>query len=189
MDAGLRWQVMDDFKIIAAGFRIEKPYYTMDSEQLFRKHGEQRRRGIELSVSGELLRGLKVVSGAILMDAGVSGGDDEAGAVGVRPVGSSRNNIMANLDYRFPFFLDFSLDLSIERSGKQVANVDNKLEVPARTLVDAGARFRFRVRSSSGVLRIRVTNLFDAYTWNVSGSGAFSYNTPRQLIARVTMDF
>lgn len=189
IDAGLRWQMMDGFKIIAAGFRLEKPYYAMDGEQLFRQLGEQRRRGIELSISGEPLQGLNVVAGTILMDAEVTGEEVEAGVVGNRPVGSTPSNIMTNLDYRLPFFSDLSLDFSVERSGKRTANVDNTLDVPATALVDAGARYRFRIGNSNGVLRVRMTNLFDTYTWNIAGSGAFSYNTPRQLIARITIDF
>lgn len=187
-DFGLRWQAPLGIQVIAGRFRIEKPYFSTDREQVFRRLGEQRRQGFELSVSGEPTAGLTLVAGAMLMDPTVQVGQSEAGT-GDRPVGSSRRHIMVNLDYRPTSLPAASFDLSARRMGAQYANLDNTLSVPAATLVDLGARYRFSLGGARGTLRLQALNLLDTFSWEVRGHNTFGYNSPRQLNLRVTLDY
>lgn len=188
-DFGLRWQAPHNIQVIAGLFRIDKPYFSIDGAQVFRRLGEQRRQGFELSVSGEPLAGLTLVAGAMLMDPTVQIEQTETGGTGNRPIGSSRHHIMVNLDYRPPSLPAVSFDLSATRTGKQYANLDNSLSVSAATIVDLGARYRFTLGAARGTLRLQAFNLFNRYAWEVRGNNAFGYNSPRHLNLRVTLDF
>jgi iron complex outermembrane recepter protein len=188
LDAGLRWTAGRAMRLNAGVFRVEKPYHAMDSARVFRQLGEVRHEGVELSLSGEPLPGLTMVLGAIPLNARVSGEERDAGRIGRRPVGSARQSVIANLDYRPSSLPALSLDVAAESTGPRVANVANTLSLPSATLIDVGMRYRFRLGDTPAVARITASNLFDTYSWKVTGSGAFSYNAPRQLAMRVTFD-
>jgi iron complex outermembrane receptor protein len=188
VDLGLRWRAGRGMRVVAGVFRVDKPYHAQDTARVFRRLGQVRHQGVEVSVSGELLPGLNVVAGAVPLEARVSGEQVDAGLIGARPVGSSGRTLLANVDYRPPRLSALSLDLAVQGTGRRVANAANTLHVPAATLVDVGARYRFTLGGNPAVVRVAATNLFDAYTWDVTGGGAFSYNPPRQVSVRATVD-
>ncbi len=72
-DAGLRLQVTSKVKLIAGVFEITKPYFNFDSENVDRELGLQRAKGIELSLSGEILKNLNVVAGALVGQVRIQG--------------------------------------------------------------------------------------------------------------------
>jgi iron complex outermembrane recepter protein len=67
--------------------------------------------------------------------------------------------------------------------------VPNRIRIAPYTIVDLGVRHRFTIREAPAVLRLEVSNLFDSYGWDVVGSNAFVYVTPRQFRARLALDF
>lgn len=188
VDAGVRWAVTRTIRLTAGAFRVEKPYYALDSGRQFRPLGRVRHQGLEMSVSGELAPGLRVVAGAVPIDAEVSGEQVRAGTVGARPVGISAWNLVANADYQPPARPAISLDVAVTSSGTRAANASNTLTAPSVTLLDAGARYRFTISGRSAVLRVAASNVLDAFAWNVVGSGAFTYNAPRQVTVRLSVD-
>lgn len=188
-DFGLRWQAPGNLQVIAGLFRIDKPYFSMDREQVFRRLGKLRHQGLEVSVSGQPLQGLTLVGGAVLMDPTVQIEPTETGIAGNRPVGGSRTRLLGTIDYRPPSIPDLSVDLAVEHTGKRPANLDNTLDAPAATIFNLGARYRFAVGGMRGTLRLRALNLFDTFVWEVRGNNAFGYNSPRQVTMRVTLDF
>jgi iron complex outermembrane recepter protein len=187
-DAGVRWEPAASVRIVAGVFRVEKPYHALDSLRVFRRLGAVRHQGVEVSVSGEPLPGLTVVAGAVPIDATVRGEVVDGGFVGARPVGSTSRSVIVTIDYRPAALRALSIDLAVEHAGERVANVANTMRVPAATNLDVGARFRFLLRDARGVVRLSITNAFDSYDWNVLGSGAFTYSTSRQVVARVAFD-
>ena len=60
--------------------------------------------------------------------------------------------------------------------------------MPARTIVNLGARYRFSLARKSAVLRLQATNLFDTYGWDVAGNNAFAYIEGRRVVARLILD-
>ncbi len=49
-DAGVRWTVVGDMKLIAGVFRIEKPYFDLDRNQFFGSLGTVEHKGVEISL-------------------------------------------------------------------------------------------------------------------------------------------
>ena len=76
----------------------------------------------------------------------------------------------------------------MEHAGRRYADAANDVRVPARTIVDLGLRYRFRLGRVPAVLRVQATNLFNTYGWDVEGNNAFVYIQSRQVIARLAMD-
>jgi iron complex outermembrane recepter protein len=82
-----------------------------------------------------------------------------------------------------------SLDVAIESLSSRVGNAANTLRAPPRTVVNLGARYRFKTAGGDWLLRPVVQNLFGEYGWNVSSSGGFTYIPPRALTVQLVADF
>ena len=186
-DAGVRWALTPDVKLIAGVFRIEKPYFDLDSIGLFRSLGTVEHRGVELSLVGKPIANLTVLVGTRFMDAQVSGQTVDAGLVGEKPVGSVRSLSVASADYRFPG-TGASLDAILENSTAQVANTSNTVEVGGRTVLNIGGRYRFTLSGKPVTVRAQVQNVFDKYGWKIVSGGAYVYNPPRRFSVYLAMD-
>ncbi len=188
IDAGVRWTIAPNLSFVADAFDIEKPYYGLDTQRLFRSLGTIRHRGIELSLAGSPLPGASLVLGAVALDATVSGEQVSAGAVGRRPVGWTPTKLLASLDYRLPSLQALSFDITLNRDGPRIATIDDRLRLPSRNIVSLGLRYRFSLERIPAALRLQAANVFDDSSWDVVGSGALQPHQRRQISARLTMD-
>jgi iron complex outermembrane recepter protein len=188
-DGGLRWAPTQGIRLVAGFFNVEKPYFNLDPARIFRRLGEVRHRGLEISFTGEVTPNLNLVAGAVLLDARVLGEAVEAGLVGNRPVGSTRRTIIFNAEYRPPSVPGLALDLGMNSYGDRVANSLNTLSVPAWNLVNAGLRYQWQLAGRPTTVRLQLVNLLNEYVWELRGSNAFFYNAPRHLAVRITRDF
>lgn len=188
-DAGIRWAFGPNMRLVAGLFDVRKPYFNLDPGLVYRQLGTVRHRGIELSLAGQPMPGLNLVAGAVLMKPRVSGAAVDLGLTGEKPVAQPETLVRANLDYRPPRFQALSVDLAVAYLGERAGSVDNQLVVPARTLVDLGGRYRLRISGFPATFRLQVTNLFDIFAWNVTGSGGFRRVPPRRAQASLAIDF
>jgi len=187
VDAGVRSR-LGPLTLIAGGFRIEKPYYGLDGGNVFRRLGTVTHRGIEASLTGSPVEGLTMVAGGVLLDAQVAGDEVASGMIGRRPLGTPASALTGNLDWQLPILPALSVDLGVERLGRRFSDAANDVRVPARTTVDLGVRYRFRLGKAPALLRLQATNLFNAYGWEVEGNNAFTYAPSRQISARLAVD-
>jgi len=188
VDAGVRWTIASRTRLVMGLFDVQKPYFSLDPAGLYRRLGEVRHRGAEISLSGAITPSLDIVAGAVLLDAEVRGEDVEAGRIGARPVGSTGRTILLSAEYRPPGIEGLALDASINAYGSRIANTANTLRVPPSELVNLGVRYSREVAGTPMTFRLQLINALNAYVWEVRASNAFFYNTPRHLSLRVTAD-
>ena len=86
-DAGFRFLLTSKLKLIAGVFEIEKPYFNFDTNNVDRQLGIQRARGVELSLSGEVVPNLNVAVGALLGEVKIIGSNLAAEGVGTTAFG------------------------------------------------------------------------------------------------------
>lgn len=190
IEAGIKYALTARLTLIAGGFAITKPYYNLDPGLRYRQLGTLRNRGIELSLAGQVLPGVTVVGGLLLLDPRVSGEAVDSGLIGQRPVGQVQRRAVANLDWRLDGGASpFSVDVAIEALSSRTGNAANTLVAPPRSVVNLGARYRFKAAGGNWLLRPSLLNLFDTYGWNVSGSGGFTYTNARTGMVTLVMDF
>ena len=187
-DIGIRY-AFGPMRLVVGGFDVRKPYFNLGPDLVFAQLGTVRHRGLEISLAGEPVEGLNVVAGAVLMKPRVTGTAVDLGLVGRKPVGQPERSVRANLDYRLPWLQKVSVGLGIQHLGPRPGSVDNALTVPGRTLVDLSARYRFNLNAYPATLRFQLTNLFDDYAWNVTGSGGFRRVPPRRASVNLLVDF
>ena len=190
IEAGLRFALTPDLGLVAGFFSITKPYYNLDPSLRFRQLGTIRNRGIELSLTGQITPGLTVVAGTMLLDPRLSGEAVDNGLIGPRPVGQIRRRTVVNLDWRpSGGKSDWSYDIALESLSARNANASGKLSAPPYSIVNLGARYRFTIAKMKMLLHPQIQNLFDAYGWNVSSSGGFTYVPSRSGSLELLIDF
>jgi iron complex outermembrane receptor protein len=188
-DAGLRYALTPALKVVAGVFDIQKPYYGLDDANVFRELGEERHRGIELSLAGQVVEGLNVVIGTVLMEPRVSGEEVTNGTIGKVPVGQTERFTVGSAEYQLPWMPSFSVSATVQSVDDRMASSDNQLSIPARSVLDLGARYRFKIGGAPATLRLSLGNVFDKFGWRTNSSEVFVTNAPRRISITLAADF
>ncbi|MGY3174338.1 iron complex outermembrane receptor protein [Pseudomonas sp. TE12234] len=177
------------FMTTLALFQIEKPSGEIGAGNVFSVQAEQRNRGIELSMFGEVAQGTRLMGGVTLLDGELT---DSATAAnrGNKPVGVP--DVQANLwaEWDTPWLEGFTLTGGAIYTDRQYVNQANTQELDAWTRFDAGARYATKIEGRPTTFRATVQNVFDREYWSgVASYGAFSPGYPRTLQLSATVDF
>jgi len=189
VDAGLRYALTPELKVVAGVFDVRKPYYNLDQGNLYRELGEERHRGVEVSLTGQLAKGLTVVAGVVLMRPRVTGEEVDAGRVGKIPVAQVKRLAIVGVDWQVPRMARLSLNATVTSLSKREASRDNQLQIPARNVLDLGARYRLEVAGAPATVRVQVFNVFDKYGYRTSTSGVFTPLAQRRVAVTLAADF
>ena len=153
-----------------AVYRITRPsaYAIADDANpgLFRfgVYGEQRNQGVEMTLDGELFRGLRLIAGASWINAELrdtpGGLQDGNVAPGVPKVQAN-----ANLEWDMPGLKGFTFTGRVVATGEQPVDAANTLEIGGWTRFDLGARYVALVGERPLTLRAGVDNLANRRYW------------------------
>jgi iron complex outermembrane recepter protein len=188
-DTGVRVSLTPNLKLIAGVFEIEKPYFNFDTSNVDRELGLQRATGLEMSVSGEVVKNLNVVAGVLLGEVKIIGPNLGAEGVGPFAFGQPRVFSTINADYKIPAQPALSADLGIYHFGAAPASVNDVAQNPALTVLALGGRYRFTMLGAPATLRVQAVNLTNAYYWNMGLNPGFSQFSPRSFFGYLTADF
>ena len=186
MDAGLRYAITDNLRVVAGVFDVRKPYFALDPAFVFRELGEVRNRGIEMSLAGQITPRLSIVLGAVFLDASVSGDAVDLGLIGPRPVGSIGRTVTGGVNWTVPWVEGLSLDLAYEGASERVTRHDG-LVIPARYVASLGGRYRFDLFDNPATFRAQVASVNGTYGYSNLGEGYY-YNPPRRFQMSLTVD-
>lgn len=187
-DFGLRWAISKRVTAVVGAFDVEKPYFNVDDAFVFRRLGVVRNRGLEFSISGQVLPGVTVVVGSVYLDAKVSGDEVDRGVIGRRPIGTFRLHNVANLNWKLPFYEPLTLTARFESTSDRTANATNTFVIPARSVTSLGARYKLNVGKTPVLVRANVDNIFNKFGWNVGGGGFFLPNGARRYSLSLAAD-
>lgn len=175
----------------AAVFTVSQPLGFVQNN-VFGIFGEQRNRGLELSVFGMPMHGLRVLGGLTLLDAeqrrtagGVNQGKD---AIGV-----PRTQLNLGTEWDVPGMPGLSLNARALTTSKQYADAANTQRLPSWTRLDLGANYLTRIMDRDVTLRARVDNAFDRNYWasagGYPGAGYLVLGAPRSFTVSASVDF
>ncbi len=159
---------------------------------VFGANGEQRNQGVELSVFGEPVEGVRVLGGLTWIDAELT--DTAGGALdGFRPIGVPEWQANANLEWDVPSVTGLTVEGRVVHTGSQPVSATNTVELDAWTRFDLGARYTLTAGERPVVLRARVENVADEYHWvsagGFPGANYLVLGAPRTLILSASVDF
>jgi iron complex outermembrane receptor protein len=187
-DAGFRYLLGGNVKVVAGIFDVNKPYFNIDTENVDRQLGVQSAKGFEFSIAGELTKNLSVVAGAVLGRVSVTGPDLAAEGVGGTAFGQSRVYYVVDADYSIPRCTALSVDVEMYHFGSAPASVDGSLVMPAYSDYNIGGRYKFKVLRFPTTLRLQVQNAMNVRIWNYNYSPGFFQFAPRTVVAYLTVD-
>jgi len=189
-DAGVRYLFTPQLKLIAGVFKIEKPYFNLDTSNVDRALGRQSASGLEFSASGEASKNLNVTAAMLLGEVKVIGPNLQAEGVGSFALNQARFLTTINANYKFPQRPALSADIAVTHFGSYPASLDDVAQGPAATLVALGGRYRFKILGAPATLRMQVQNLTNAYFWNLAfNAPVFRQYQPRAFFGYLTTDF
>lgn len=188
-DAGLRWALHNRLKLVAGVFDVRKPYFNTDAQDRFVILGDVRHRGAELSLSGNPTDRLSLVAGAVLMKPRVTGDAVERGIVGNSPLGQSGRVVRGNFDWRPSALPGVSFDLAVANFSERAASRDNAVILPGYTLVDLGARYRFKLGDAPATLRVQLANITNIFYYSVLGGNTYGLTDGRRATLFLAVDF
>ncbi|GGD57982.1 TonB-dependent siderophore receptor [Erythrobacter arachoides] len=169
-------------------YQIERPGDGFEDDGAggtrFAYLGEQRNRGVEFTLNGEVAQGLRVIAGLALAEAELESGLE---APGVPELAAN-----ANVEWDLPFAPGLTLNGRVTHTGEQQANAANTLQLDSWTVFDLGARYVFAAGEAPVTLRLTVDNVTDEAYW-ASAFDAFNpallQGTPRTVKASASIAF
>ena len=170
-------------------FRIQQPSaFTNPDTNVFGLDGEQRNRGIELNVFGELRPGIRLLGGVMWIDGELvktSGGTNDGNSA----IGVSKVNLNLGGEWDPGFLPGLTLTGRAIHTGSSYLNAANTQSVSSWTRYDLGARYALKTGGNTLVtLRATVENLLDRNYWTATDFG-LSLGAPRTLLMSATVDF
>lgn len=174
-----------------AVFETRKPVGIVDN-QVFRADGEQRNRGLEVSMFGEPMQGVRLLGGVTLLDAQLTktqNGEND----GNRPIGVPKTQANVGGEWDVPGVDGLTLTSRVVYTSRQYVNNANNLDIPSWTRLDLGARYGFKVEDKDVTLRARLDNVAGRDYWASSGgypgSNYLVLGAPRTLSLSASVDF
>lgn len=146
--------------------------------------GEQRHRGAEVDITGELGNGWRIYGGATAINAEITKSLDSALPVGNRPLNIPRSS--ANLWLSKSFFDNWRAGLGAYYVGERYAFSDNLVTMPAYTRLDGALSYRWKTAEFS----LNVRNLTDKHYYEyATNNNQIAPGTPRNAMLTARFAF
>ncbi len=177
------------FTTTVSVFQIKTPSAFIENGR-YGLNGEQRNRGLELAIFGEVTAGVRLLGGTSYtrpeLTSTAGGANDGNDAIGV-----PRKQLNLGVEWDTSFVPGLTLNSRVNHVGKQYADAANNLSLPDWTTLNVGARYKLDIFDRQVVLRANLNNALNEEYWNISnGSAGYLYiGEPRTLELSATVDF
>ena len=154
--------------------------------------GKQRNQGLELSVFGTPVTGLRLLGGLTWLDTDQRN-TDVAANNGKHAIGAPETQLSAGAEWDVPGAPGLSLNARTVYTSSQYADLANTKQLPSWTRLDLGARYLTQVAGRDVTLRARVDNVTDRNYWSSAvssfGAGSLVLAAPRTVVVSATVAF
>ncbi len=175
------------FGLGLAAFQISKPSGELSAGR-FTISGEQRVRGLELNLYGEVTPEIRLLGGASLLDGELTR-TATAANLGNRPIGVPAVQLNLGAEWDVPWLRGLTLSGALVYTGKQFINTANTQSLPNWTRLDLGLRYATEIAGRKTVFRANVQNVTDQKYWSsVASFGTFYAGAPRTVRLSMTVD-
>jgi len=180
---------LGNFGATLSAFQITRPSaFTNPATQLFSVDGQQRNRGIEFTMFGEPIKGLKPIGGFTILDAiltstlnGTNNGNYAPGAPAFQA------NL--GLDWDTPWVNGLTVGGRMIYTGNAYIDPANNFATPAWARFDIQAKYVFERSDGKPVaLRGQILNVGDNNYW-IATNGYLTQGQPRTFMLSLTADF
>ncbi|GBU19148.1 MULTISPECIES: TonB-dependent siderophore receptor [Methylobacterium] len=182
-----------DFGTVGVGFaafEIEQPFGFLNAANVFSVDGRQRNSGVELTVFGEPVPGIRLLGGVSLLD-GVQVRAQDPRNLGRTAVGVPDAQVNLYAEYDLPPWLAPGLSLTgrVIYTAAQYYDLANAQKIPDWATLDLGLRYATTVHDRPLTLRANVLNVTGNNYWASTGRGVLSQGAPRTVLLSASVDF
>ncbi len=187
-EAGVKYDA-NHYGAALAVYQIKQQVaYTNAITNIYGADGVQQHRGIEFSMYGEPLKGVRLIGGVSYINAKLEDTGSSA-EEGNRPIGVPAWTANANVEYDVPRTNGLTLTARALWTSTQFLDTANTMQVPSWTRFDVGARYKTKVAGHDTSFKVMVTNLANHSYWSSSLGGYLTQAQPRTAWFSVTTDF
>lgn len=180
---------LGEFAHTVSVYQIKRPSsYTDPFTNVFSFGGEQRNRGIEWSVFGSPIQGVRLMGGIAYSDAEITRAAVAANQ-GRQATGVPRWQAKLGAEWDVPALRGLTLTANAAVASRQYLSADNTLSVPGRTVFDVGARYAMNVSGRPLTVRLAVNNVTNKAYWAKPHYTSLALGAPRTFYLSATMDF
>lgn len=179
-----------DFGTIGATlalFEITRPSSITDpNTRIFSVSGEQRNRGVEFNLFGQVRPDLRVLGGLTYLDGVLT---STAGGLlnGRQAPGVPHIQMNLGAEYDLPFARGATVNARVIHTSSQYFDQANTQSIPSWTTLDIGARYRFDWDRKPVTARFNVLNVTGNNYWQSAGQG-LNLGTPRTFLFSLSLD-
>lgn len=173
-------------------FQITKPTMLKNgpaTAPTYVADGEQRNRGIEWNVSGEVVKNVRLLGGATYMHAVLT--QTANGTLdGKKAFGTPEWQFNIGGEWDLPWINGATLEARTVYTGTQYVNSTNTQSIPSWIRQDLGARYATKLYEKDVVFRANVNNVLDDSYWAGGFADGFvTLGGPRTIMLSATVDF
>ncbi|QZP30302.1 TonB-dependent receptor [Pseudomonas sp. DR48] len=182
------------FAVTAAVFRIKQPAYETNAiTRVFGPNGKRENTGVEVSMFGEPLNGVRLLGGVMYIDSELTNTTNGT-FDGNRAPATPKYNVNVGAEYDVRSVEGLTLTSRAIYSSSQYLDQSNVKEIDAWTRMDVGARYAFKLDEKNITLRANVENVADKRYWSSAGASddsepGLTLSTPRTYLLSATVDF
>lgn len=162
--------------------------YGNTGQAIYTMNGRQRNQGIEFSLHGQIVKGLRFNGGTSITQA-VQRRTADSTTRGKKAVGIPSYTINGNVEYDVPFVKGATLTGRVMHTGPQWVNATNTQKVSSWTVFDLGARYTFLATPKHPMtMRFGVENLANTRYWSSAYGGYLTAGMPRTFKLSLSTD-
>lgn len=182
------------FAFTASVFRIKQPAYERNEiSTRFGPNGKRENTGVELTLFGEPLEGVRLLGGVMYIDSELTGTVNGT-FDGKRAPATPEYNVNLGAEWDVPNVKGLTLTGRGIYSSSQYLNQANTKEIDSWERFDVGARYAFKVDDKDVTLRANIENVMDKRFWSSAGASddsepGLTLSTPRTYLVSATIGF
>lgn len=188
-EVGVKWDAGSVTNTLAL-FQITKPSMIKDTTtNTYNADGEQRNRGVEWNIYGELTPRVRAMGG-VSYTRGELTKTANGTYDGNTPYGVPKWTANVGLEYDLPWVPGLTLSGRTVITGAQYVNSSNTQRIPGWARYDLGARYATHLYGKNVVFRAAVENVMNRIVWNGTfNDGYVTQNASRTFKLSASIDF
>jgi len=187
-EAGVKAEIVPGAILTAAYFDISQPLATFNEDDVFDYLGDQVHRGVEVTLTGEVAPGLRLIAGGLYLDPTIDNPNDPV-IDGNRPSGVPEYQINLFADYEVAAIPGLALNGGVFLTGERFADELNTFTIDGYVRVDLGLRYAFDLGDQRLTARLNVRNVTDENFVEGTAFGSFLFGAPRAAFFSLASEF
>jgi iron complex outermembrane recepter protein len=187
-EVGVKAELFSGALLTAACFDISQPLATFDANNVFDYIGDQRHKGVEVTLSGQITPELRLIAGGLYLDPEIDN-PNNAAVDGNRPSGVPRYQANLYADWQVPVVPGLAVNAGLFYTGDRFANDTNTFAIDGYVRLDLGVRYAFDLADQRLTARLNVRNVTNADFIEGTAFGQFLFGSPRAAFFSLTSEF